>query len=262
MTAPSNPLTYNGYIETMGSMAVVNIVTTGGINSFADAPLQAVTSQMLNYAELRIQRDMNLLSSVTTNTYTLTAGTSVFNLPVDDFVTVQTLEVLQTNGAQVVNATPLLPTSAEFIQNCYSGLVVAQQPQYFAMIGDNFGDDEDSFTNILLGPTPNYPYSIRVKGTSRSPSLFSFSDTQVDATTMYTYISSYFPDLLVIASMIYVSMYQRNFSSTSDSPDMGATYEKQYQALRLGAIGEEDRRKQMGSAWSAYATPASATPTR
>jgi hypothetical protein len=68
--------------------------------------------------------------------------------------------------------------------------------------------------------------------------------------------------LLVIASMIYITMYQRNFSATSDSPDMGMTYEKQYQALRLGAIGEEDRRKQMGSAWSAYATPTSATPTR
>jgi hypothetical protein len=39
-------------------------------------------------------------------------------------------------------------------------------------------------------------------------------------------------------------------------------YEKQYRTLLAGAIAEENRKKGMGSGWSAYSTPATATPTR
>jgi len=49
---------------------------------------------------------------------------------------------------------------------------------------------------------------------------------------------------------------------TSDDPAMGQSYEKQYQALRLGAISEENRRKFNESAWSSMSTPVSATPVR
>jgi hypothetical protein len=261
MTVATNPLSFNSYIQQMGVLVPVQTTEVAGVYQFSDANLQSAVPQMLNYAELRISRDMNLLAAQSSNTYTLTAGTNVFALPVDDFLTVTTLEICQTSNGSVVNATPLLPVSKEFIQNCYSGVASANQPMYFAMYGDDFGDDEDSYTNILLGPCPNYAYSLRVTGTQRSPSLY-YSATSGPADTQYTYISAYFPDLLLIASMIYISMYQRNFSATSDNQEMGMTYEKQYQALRLGAIGEEDRRKQMGSAWSAYATPTSATPTR
>jgi hypothetical protein len=61
--------------------------------------------------------------------------------------------------------------------------------------------------------------------------------------------------MLIMASMIYISAYQRNFSATSDDPAMPMNYEKQYQALRLGAIAEENRKKGMGSGWSSYSTP-------
>ena len=70
------------------------------------------------------------------------------------------------------------------------------------------------------------------------------------------------PDLLVIASMVYVSAFQRNWSSTSADVEMAMSYEKQYQILRIGAVQEEDQRRQQGSAWTSYATPTSATPTR
>jgi hypothetical protein len=261
MTVATNPLSYNAYITQVAQLIPVQTTEPSGVVEFNDANYQQIIPMMLNYAELRIQRDMNMLSSVTTNTYTLTSGSQVFSLPVDDFVTVQTLEICTLSSGSVVNSTPLLPVSAEFIQNCYSGLASANQPQYFAMIGDTFGDEQDTSTNIMLGPCPNYAYTLRVKGTARSPSLYQNAVSGI-ADTEYTYISAYFPDLLVMASMIYIAMYQRNFSATSDSQEMGMTYEKQYQALRLGAIGEEDRRKQMGSSWSAYATPTSATATR
>jgi hypothetical protein len=68
--------------------------------------------------------------------------------------------------------------------------------------------------------------------------------------------------MLIQASMIYITAFQRNFSATSDSPEMGVTYEKQYQTLLGSARGEEDRKKSQGSGWTAYSTPPSATSVR
>ena len=66
----------------------------------------------------------------------------------------------------------------------------------------------------------------------------------------------------MIASMIYVGAYQHNWNLTADDSPSSQSYEKQYQALRIGAIAEENRKKSMGSGWSSYSTPVAATPTR
>lgn len=259
MSGP-NPLSYNAYIQAVGVLAVELTSVSGGVWSFNSAPLQEVVPSMLNYAELRIQRDMDFLSSQSANTYTLTAGQQVFPLPFADFFTVQTVEVVQPGGAGAPSSA-LTPVSKEFIQNVYGGLSTAGIPKYFAMIGDNFGDNQDTYNKIFFGPAPAYGFTLRVTGTSRTPSLYTYASAGI-ADTNYTYISAYLPDLLVMASMIFISMYQRNFSAASDDTPMGATYEKQYQALRLGAIPEENRRKFQGSGWSSYSTPVAATPTR
>lgn len=260
-TPGTNPLSYNAFVTQLGILAVVQTQTVSGIVSGVDAEFTTMLPQVLNYAEERIQRDLDLLSSQASTTYTLTAGNNLLPIPINDFVTVQTLEVTQTNGPAVVNATPLLPVSKEFIQNCYSGLLSAGTPQYFAMVGDNFGDGANLFNNVMLGPTPNFAYTVRVTGTISLPSLYKYAVAGI-ADTQYTYISANLPDMLLMASMIYISAFQRQFSSTSDDPQMAQTYEKQYQALRLGAISEENRRKFQGSGWSSYSTPTSATPTR
>jgi hypothetical protein len=262
VTSPAtNALSFNLYVQQIGIMAVVQTQEDGGVYSFVDAAMQGALPSMLNYAELRIARDVNALSSMTSNTYTLTPGANVFSVPVNDFLNIQTAEIVQTSGANVVNSSPLLPVSKEFIQNCYGGLSSAGTPQYFAMYGSNFDDEQDTEMNILMGPPPNYGYSIRLTGIQRQPSLYQNAVTGI-ADTEFTYISQWFPDMLVIASMIYVSAFQRNWSATADDSPMAQSYEKQYQALRLGAIPEEDRRRQQGSGWSAYGTPTSATATR
>jgi hypothetical protein len=260
-TPATNPLSFNAYVQQIGVLAVELTVETDGVYAFVNAGPNTILPQMLNYAELRIQRDLDLLASQSSNTYTLSAGTPILSIPVNDFFSVQTLELVQTNGTQVYTSNPLLPVSKEFIQNCYGGLTSSGIPQYWAPYGDNFGDGQDSYYNVLFGPPPNYAYTVRVTGTSRSPSLYQYAATGI-ADTSYTYISTYYPDMLILASMIYITMFQRNFSAVSDSPEMGQTYEKQYQAARLMAIPDENKRKLQGSAWSAYSTPVSATQTR
>lgn len=260
-TPNTNPLSYNAYVQQMGVMAVTDTVEVGGVYQGVDASFNTIIPQMLNYAELRIQRDLDFLNSQASNSYVLTPNVNVFPIPVDDFFTVQTLEVTQLNGSTTIATQPLIPVSKEFIQNCYGGLFAAGIPKYFAMYGDSFGDNQDTNNNVLLGPTPNYAYNLRVTGASRTPSLFKYATTGI-ADTNYTYISAYYPDMLILASMIYVTMFQRNFSATSDDPNMGMNYEKQYQAARIIAIPDENKRKFQGSGWSSYSTPTAATPTR
>ena len=256
MSAPGlNPLSFNAWVQTIASMAVVLTQETNGVYAFVDQPLQTILPQILSYAEGRIQRDLDLQAAQTTNTYTLTPNVQTFPLPINDFLIVNTVAV------QAPGNIPLLPVSKEFIYNCFGGPGGQGIPQYFALTGDNDGDGADTYNNILLGPSPNFAYGLAVTGTIRTPSLYTYASPSV-ADTQYTYISSQLPDMLVMASMIFISAFQRNFSATSDDTNMGQTYEKQYQALRLGAIPEENRKKQMGSGWSSYSTPTSATPTR
>ena len=245
----------------LGLLIPVGTTNAAGLTTLNDANLQAALPMILNYAELRIQRDLDLLPAQSSNVYTLTAGNYLFPLPVDDFVIIQRIAIEQLNGTQVINTTPLLQVSQEFIQNVYGGLQTPGMPAYYAMVGDNFGNGGDVNNNISFGPTPNYAYTVRVHGLIRTPSLYKNAVAGI-ADTGYTYISAYYPDMLIIASMIYVGAYQKNWSLTGDDSPASQSYEKQYQALRIGAKSEEDRKRSAGSGWSAYSTPTSATPTR
>ena len=262
MANPSTtPLSYNAYIQQIGVMAVVMTEDVGGVWQGVDDAFNNIVPQMLGYSELRLQRDLDFLSSQGSNQYTLTAGKNTLSVPIADFVTVTNVQIAQIVNGQVVDTTPLTPTSREFLQNVYGGLRSAGQPKFFAMVGDNFGDGANTYNNIQFGPYPSYAFPVVVTGTIRLPSLATYAVAGL-ADTAYTTISQWFPDLLIMASMIYISAFQRNFSATSDQSDMPMSYEKQYQALRLGALSEENRKKFAGSGWSSLSTPVSATPTR
>jgi hypothetical protein len=61
MSAPAtNPLSYNAYVQQIGVMAVVQTQNVSGVQQFVDAAAQTALPQMLNYAELRIQRDLDI----------------------------------------------------------------------------------------------------------------------------------------------------------------------------------------------------------
>jgi hypothetical protein len=256
-----NPLSFNGWVQNVGQMAVVQTNEAGGVWGFVDAELQTILPQILSYSEGRIQRDLDLLASKTSNQYTLTAGTNLLSIPVGDFKTVDTLQGAMTYNGTVINSWPLTPVSKEYIQTVFNSQQTTGQPRVYAMVGDNFGDGANTYNNVLFGPYANSNYTVIVNGTIWTPSLYTYA-TAGAADTSYTYISTYYPDLLMMASLIYISAFQRNFSATSDSADMGQSYEKQYQALRLGAVAEENRKKQQASGWTTYSTPVSATPTR
>jgi len=235
-------MNYTEYVQQIATMAVIPV---------ADPNYTIIIPQMINYAELRMQRDLDFLSTQTSNTtYSCTAGSNTLTIPTSSFVTLQTIEV--TNGSGV--STPLLPVAKEYIQNVWGSGSTQGIPVIFAVYGGDSATAGETSQNIILGPTPDSAYALRLTGTIRSAPL--------SATNTSTFISVYLPDLFIMASMIYISAYQRNFGRINDDPAMAQTYESQYQALKASALIEENRKKFQASAWTSYSPSPAASPTR
>ena len=256
-TPNTTPLTYNSYVTQIGTMAVVNTTTSGGVVVGVDSAFNNIIPQMLNYAELRIQRDLDLLQSVNAKTYTLSYGNNQLQISVNDFVTLQTVEITGNDGSSY----SLTPVSKELIQNVYGISSTVAAPIYFAMYGGDSTSGGNTYTNIIFGPYPDNNYTVTVTGTSRLPTLYQFANAG-QAATSSTFISTNLPDLLILASMIYISAYQRNFGRQSDDPAMAQSYESQYQTLLKSAGVEEFRKKFAASAWTSMSPPVVATPNR
>jgi hypothetical protein len=242
-------LTYTTYKKQIAEMAVV---------AEDDPSFLSILPSMIDYATLRISRDLDLISTSTAifgPSYRLAAGNRrlSFNQNLDDgsyFVTSEQINLItpagQTNPESNTRV-PLSPVTKEFLDAVYGSASPANrgQPKYFAPFND---------TLFLVGPVPDEEYYVEVVGTIR-PAPLSPSVTE-------TFISQYLPDLLIMASMIYVSAYQRNFGRQSDDPQMAQSYENQYQTLLKSATVEEARKKFEGAAWSSQAPAQVASPTR
>lgn len=235
-------LTYTTYVQQVAEMAVVQS---------SDPSFQTILPAMIDYAELRISRDLDLLStsvSLTGAPYTMTAGDRRLQFPMDipgvgSFVVSEQINLIIGGTDRV----PLLPTTKEFLDAVYGSSAIANRgaPKYYAPLNE---------TLILVGPVPDQNYSCEVVGTVR-PLPLSPSNTE-------TFISKYLPDLMIMASMVYISAYQRNFGRQSDDPQMAQSYEGQYMTLLKSAVVEEARKKYEGPGWTSQSPAVVATPTR
>ena len=255
-TPNTNPLTYNGYIDQIATLGVYNTQTVNSVMQGADSAFNSIVPQMLNYAELRIQRDLDLLPAQTSLPYSLAAGSNLLQVPVNDFIVLKTVGV----GVGTANK-PLTPVSKDFIQAVFNDSSVVGPPAFFAMYGGDQPTGGNTYNNVLIGPYTDAIYSILVTGCARLPSLY-LQATTANANSGTTFISTYLPDLLIMASMVYISAYQKNFGRMSDDPTMAQSYEGQYQVLKQGAIQEEYMKKFQASAWSAQPSSPVATATR
>lgn len=233
-------LTYSQYVTQISTMAVVEPT---------DPAFVTILPQMITYAENRIYRELDFLfTSVSNTSYACSTSTRQISVPAGTFVVPEQINIITpagTTNPDLGTRVPLLPTTKEFLDAVYGDSQGKALPKYFCPF--------DDYT-FLVGPYPDETYQVEIVGTIRPDSL--------SATNTSTFISLYLPDLLIMASMIYVSAYQRNFGRANDDPQMAVTYESQYQALLKGAMSEEGRKKFEAAAWSSQSTSASATPTR
>jgi len=234
-------LTYSSYVQQIATMAVI---------PSNDTNFTIILPQMISYAELRMQRDLDFLSTqISTTAYSFTSNNNTLTLPTSQFIVPQTFEVVNSGVSS-----PLLPVTKEFIQNVYGSGSTTGLPQYFAVYGGDTATTGNTSQYMIVGPTPDSNYSTIITGTVRSAPL--------SATNTTTYISTYLPDMFIMASMIYISAFQRNFGRINDDPQMAQTYESQYQALKASALVEENRKKYEAAAWSSYSPAPAASPTR
>jgi len=252
-------LTYSQYVTQIATMAVV---------AETDPAFVTILPQMVTYAENRMYRDIDFMFTSTSLhgvSFVLTAGNRNLSFNINlasnidsqagTFVVSEQINLL-TNAAGDASTTtnpdacvrtPLLPTTKEFLDAVYGSSLTANlgRPQYFVPFNE---------TLFFVGPVPDQNYPVEVVGTYRPNSL--------SATNTTTFISQYLPDVFIMASMIYISAYQRNFGRANDDPQMAITYESQYQALLKSAVVEEARKKFEATAWSSQSPSPVATPSR
>lgn len=259
------PATGASYLTQIATMAVVDQTDPNFLN---------ILPAMISYAENRIYRDLDfLVSSISTTAYSLTTGNRQLSVPAGTFVVPEQINVLLPIGVTDPNSAsryPLLPTTKEFLDAVYGNYANLGMPRYFCPFDDYL---------FYVGPFPDQNYTVEIVGTYRPQSL---GPGSLDATflanyqtytgtaypnyagtTTTTFISLYLPELLIMASMIYIAAYQRNFSSAlGNDPQMPVTYETQYQTLLKSAVSEENRKKFEAAAWSSQSVSTTATPTR
>lgn len=245
-------LTYSTYVTQIAEMAVVDP---------ADVNFVTILPAMIDYAELRIYRDLDLMStstSFTSPTIRLNPGNRNLSFPMTlpdgsgSIVVSEQINLILPAGetdpdGPTASRVTLLPTTKEYLDVVYGSNATSSraQPQYFTAFNENL---------FFVGPVPDQTYYVEVVGTYR-PNTMSVSNTT-------TFISQYFPDMLIMASMVYISAYQRNFGRQSDDPQMAQSYESQYQTLLRSAGVEENRKKYEGPGWTSQSPSPIASPTR
>jgi hypothetical protein len=192
-----------------------------------DADFVATLPSIIDYAEQRIYRELDLLAASVTSAGTLTANSRSFTLPTTNghVLVVDFINVID-SSSDVHVATP---ASRDMIETLYPRNTAASAtdiPKYFARISD---------TVVLLGPSPGAAWSCDVVHTMR-PTALSGSNTT-------TFLSNYLSDLFFCAAMVRAAGFMRNYGAQADDPRMAVSWEQQYQTL-LTSAKEEEYRKQ------------------
>lgn len=238
-------LTYSTYVSALINLAVE---TTPPSADFTN-----ILPSIIDYAEQRIYRELDLISTIIRDSsLTTTANSRNFTLPNDlgQFMVTESINIITPVGATTANGTrnALLPTSREYIDWCYpleTATSVTAVPQFYGMITDQ---------TVIFGPAPGAAFTVEVVGTIRPAPLSASNPT--------TFLSLYLPDLFLAASMIFLSSWQKNFGQQADNPQMAQSWESQTEKLMQSALTEDQRRKYSAASWTSKSISQSAVPQR
>lgn len=219
-------LTYATYLATIATLMEVDD---------ANADFLAILPQIIDYAEGRIYRETDLINTrVADSSSTLSSNTRTFTFPVP--ATGRFAVVEQINIVESSSRTPLRPVSREFLDLAWPTAAASAstvRPQYYAPFTDQV---------IVVGPPSGATVTLEVVGTIRP--------TALSASTTTTYLSTYLPELLVAASMIFAAGYKMNYGAQADDPKQAVSWEAQYQSLLASVNMEDARRKYAGASWT------------
>lgn len=231
---------------------LVNTVSNLTVIQSTDANFIQIFPQGIAYAEDRLYRELDLLSTVTRDSAPLTASNRNFTLPSNNG------RFVVTNGFNLITPatttlpdqgtrTQLTPTSRDYLDNVGGNSTYTGIPTSYAMITDQ---------TIIVGPAwPDNSYTLEVVGT--------IQPAPISASNATTFLSLYLSDLLVAAVMIFMSGYMRDFGAESDDPAQASSWSAQYDKLFASANVVEMRKKYESGGWgSLQPTGPITTPSR
>jgi hypothetical protein len=211
-------LTYAQYKTALETLAV---------EQASDTNWTTILPQVIEYAEARCYRDLDYLGLVGRDTTSsLTANDRDFSLPTPSGGTWDV--VSEINVIISGSRTPLTKISLPAMSMLWpqeSAPTTTSVPAYYAHVTD---------TTIVVGPplgSAAGTATVEVVGTI-TPDALSVSNTT-------TYLSTNYPDLLLAASMIFISGYQRNFGAQADNPQQAQSWTAQYMTLLESAKRSE-----------------------
>jgi hypothetical protein len=214
----------------------------------------AALPSIIDYAEQRCYRELDLLAARADWFGYLTVGVPSFKLSAINYptavnlpppITIERLRILQPYGLQPpitptnppTAATPCSPVSPEWLDAVYGPGADLGVPAYFAHTSQGVLD---------LGPPPDLSYTISIFGMYRPFPLY---NAPPNDGTQTTFLTTYLPDLFLAAAMVNAAGYQKNFGAQMDDPKMAMSWETQYQTLFKSAMDEELRKRFHG--WQA-----------
>lgn len=234
-------LNYNSFVTDLANLIAVPATDPGYITALPN---------IIDDAEQRVYRELDLLSTVVTATGLLTTGNRRLTLPTTNgrFVVVEQMNTITPAGTtdpELGTRVPMMPVSKEYLDAVWPSSAGEGVPNLFAPISDQ---------NWIVGCWPDAGYTVEVVGTIR-PAPLSVSNQN-------TFLTDYLPDVFMAAALVFSAGYQQNFSAMGDNPQAGVTWETHVKPLIESAKGEELRKKFQSNAWSSKAPSPIATPPR
>jgi len=234
-------LTYSTFVTSLANLISVEPTDPGYLTALPN---------IIDDAEQRLYRELDLLSTMVTATGLLTSGSRKFTLPTTSgtFVMVEEFNVITPVGItnpELGERVALLPASKEYLDVVYPSVTGEGVPGYFAPISQQ---------DWILGPWPDSAYTVEVVGTIRPAPL--------SATNQTTFLSQYLPDVFLAAALVFAAGYQQNFSAMGDNPQQAVTWESHVRPLIDSAKVEEIRKKFGSQGWSSKSPDPIATPPR
>ena len=231
----TTPISYDQLVTTLANLAQIPAT---------DANFLAEMTDVVNYAEQRIYRDLDFLSTRVTQSVAMTPNSRTQVLPGGfPFVVVEQLNAVV--GGIISPMTRQSRPYMDLLYNTDTATSSSDYPVDYCLSTD---------VVAIVGPPPGSAWTLQGVGTYRPPSLSLTNET--------TWLSTNLPDLLVTACMIRVSGYMKNYSATSDDPQQALSWQNQYDVELKGASVEEARRKAQSASWSDQLPIPQSTPPR
>ena len=219
-------ITYDEVISQLKTMLAIEL-------NDEDANFTRIIPAMMLYADGRIYRELNFLANKITQPITLTALNREVQLPASVRV-LRAINVVTPVGpiAFTSKRNPLERISVESLDFFWPDASLNPSvPRKYAVFGINTGPTvpgTDLIYTVRFMPTPDKAYAAELLGEIRPDPLAPENPE--------TFLSVYYPELLIAACMIYGSGYQRDFGAQADDPARAVSWEAQYMALRNGVM--------------------------